>query len=273
MTDFSLALFSTDPSTVRDAASAGVEMFVVDWEFRGKSERQAGADTEINHDTADDLRRVRVATTATVLCRINQSGHWTAGEVDVAVEHGADEILLPMVRNAAEVEALLRIVDGRCKTGILVETVDAVACAADLASLPLSRVYFGLHDYAIDRGASSIFMPLIDGTVERTREHFAVPFGCGGLTLPDCGSPIPARLLLGAMVRLGCRFSFLRRSFHRDVATTSVAAGVAQIRRAIGDAASRSPAAAEAEWRALVADVVAWSDRAAEGHAAARRGA
>lgn len=251
MTDFSLALFSTNAETVRDAVSAGVEMVVVDWENRGKAARQSGVDTEINADTADDLRRVRAATTATIVCRINQFGAWTYGEVESALECGADEILLPMVRGAAEVESLLRIVNDRCKAGILVETTDAVARAHDLSTLPLSRVYFGLHDFAIERRSTNIFMPVVDGTLERTRDHFDVPFGFGGLTLPDRGSPIPCTLLLGAMLRLDCRFSFLRRSFHRDVALTTIALAVAQIRHGIDDAAARSPESVDGDWRAL----------------------
>lgn len=260
MTDFSLALFSTDAPTVREATAAGVEMIVVDWESRGKRERQAGADTEINSDTPEDLRRVRAATNATIVCRINQSGDWTAREVDLALECGADEILLPMARGAAEVERLLRIVDGRCKVGILVETIDAAARAADLGQLPLSRVYFGLHDFAIDSGTTNIFLPAIDGTIERTREHFTVPFGFGGLTLPGHGSPIPSTLLLGEMIRLDCSFSFLRRSFHRDVAATSIADGVAQIRGAIEKAERRSAAAIARDREALEGFISAWPD-------------
>jgi len=270
MTGFALALFSTDPATVREAEAAGVEMIVVDWEFRGKTERQAGADTEVNHDTPEDLRRVRAATSATIVCRINQLGPWTADEVDVAIDAGADEILLPMVRSAADVESLLRIVDGRCRSGILIETGEAVDRAADLASLPLSRVYFGLHDFAIDRGTKSIFMPLVDGTLERTRAHFDVPFGFGGLTLPDRGSPIPARLLLGAMAALDCGFSFLRRSFHRDVPRGSIAAGVAHIREALSEAAGRSADELERDRQELEELVLAWPER---GHARAAGGA
>ena len=78
---------------------AGVDGFIVDWECKGKEKRQAGADTEINEDTPEDLRRVRAATNARVLCRLNQPGPWTAGEIEEAVAGGADEILLPMVRS------------------------------------------------------------------------------------------------------------------------------------------------------------------------------
>jgi hypothetical protein len=101
--------------------------------------------------------------------------------------------------------------------GILVETLDAVARAAELARLPLTRAYLGLNDLAIERQSCSIFAAVADGTLEHVRRPFEVPFGFGGLTLPEGGSPLPCRLLMGEMARLGCRYSFLRRSFHRDV--------------------------------------------------------
>ena len=50
--------------------AAGVEGVVVDWERKGKLERQARADTQIGCDTLADLRRIRAATHARVLCRI-----------------------------------------------------------------------------------------------------------------------------------------------------------------------------------------------------------
>ncbi|HEY5609907.1 MAG TPA: aldolase/citrate lyase family protein [Thermoanaerobaculia bacterium] len=270
MTDVALALFSTNRELIREAVPAGVEMIVVDWESRGKADRQVGADTEINHDTPEDLRRVRAATDAIVLCRINQNGEWTADELELAIAGGADEIMLPMVRKPADVERLLEAVDGRCKTGILIETEDAVASAADLATLPLSRVYFGLHDFAIERHTSNIFMPLINGTLERVREHFSTPFGFGGLTLPDRGSPVPCRLLLGEMARIGCKFSFLRRSFHRDVASITIAEGVSRIRNAVKEAARRSDAEIEAGRRELEAFVMQWPNRGQEASASRR---
>src|SRR3712207_7720248 len=56
---------------------------------------------------------------------------------------GADEILLPMVRSADQVDRALDAVDGRCGLGILIETQAAVSLAAELARRPLSRVYLG----------------------------------------------------------------------------------------------------------------------------------
>lgn len=147
---------------------------------------------------------------------------------------------------------MLQLADCRCGVGILVETAEAVAVSSTLARLPISRAYLGLNDLAIDRGSTSIFDALLDGTVERVRAEFDVPFGFGGLTLPDRGSPVPCRQLIAEMVRLDCSFSFLRRSFRRDVACDEVGAAIAHIRDAINAARARSPNAIAADRVALM---------------------
>lgn len=248
---FRLTLFSTDGPFVRRAVAAGVDELIVDWERSGKSTRQANADTAIGADTVDDLRRVRACTTAPVLCRINGHGPTTASEVEMAVEAGADELLVPMVRSPAEVESVLERAAGRCGVGMLVETIDAVRSAPGFGRLPLSRVYVGLNDLAIERGSRSIFEAVTDGTVERVRGAFSMPFGFAGLTVPDRGAPIPCRLLMGEMVRLGCSFSFLRRSFHADVRDVPLPRAVAAIRDGLAGAARRSPQEVADDRRAL----------------------
>jgi hypothetical protein len=256
VTPFELFLFSTDPYTVSRHAEAGVDGFIVDWERLGKETRQAGADTEINTGTPADLRRVRAATKARVVCRVNQHGPWTAAEVEDAVANGADEILVPMVRSPDEVSDVIALAAGRCGVGILVETVDAVRCAKELARLPISRVYVGLNDLSIERGSRSIFEALADGLVDGIRPLFPVPFGLAGLTLPESGRPIPCRLLIGEMARLSCDFSFLRRSWRRDTAGREPAAAVARIRSAI-EGAWRRNAAEVARDRAELVEAIA----------------
>jgi len=249
---FSLFLFSTDVDLIRAAAEGGVAGIVVDWEHIGKAERQAGFDTQINHDTLEDLRRVRAYTEARVLCRINAFGPWTHREVKEAVEAGADEILLPMVRSVEEVEQVLEWVQGRCGVGILIETREAVRRCQDLARLPLTRVYLGLHDLAIERQTPNPFRAISDGIVEQVRCAFHVPFGFAGLTLPDRGFPIPCRLLIAAMARLGCSFSFLRRSFLRDMAGRNPRAEIPRLLEALQEAFRQPPVVQEAQYRTLL---------------------
>lgn len=260
MSDFGLFLFATEPWVVRAAAESGVDGFVVDWEQRGKRDRQAGRDTEVNADTVEDLARVRAVTTAPVLCRVNGFGPGTPDEVEAAISGGADEILLPMVTGPDEVQAVIEAVSGRCGVGILVETVAAVDAVHKLALLPLSRVYVGLNDLSIERGTASLFEAIADGTVERVVSAFDSPFGFGGLTEPDLGAPVPCRLLIAEMTRLRSSFSFLRRSYRRDVPVESQGPAIDRIRSALGRAARRGPervAADSAELRESIGPLVA----------------
>ena len=252
-----LLVFTADPvraAAVVDAGAAGV---ILDWERRGKARRQAGQDTQINEDTAADLAAVRSATPGRVLCRVNGAGPWTAHEVQLAVELGADEVLLPMVRTPADVDLALDAVAGRCGLGVLVETQAAVDCVDALAQRPLARVYLGLNDLRIDRGgADPLFAPLVDGTADRVRRAVDVPFGVAGLTLPDRGRPVPSRLLAGELARLGADFTFLRRSFWADTAGHDLRVAVPRIAESWAAARRRTPDRVRADRAELCAAVL-----------------
>jgi hypothetical protein len=250
-----LFLFTVDPSWGRDVVAAGAAGIVVDWERRGKARRQLGEGTQINEDTPEDLSRMRAATPGRVLCRINGYGPWTAGEVDEAVRRGADEILLPMVRTTEEVDRTLELASGRCGVGILIETQDAVGRAAALAARPLSRIYVGLNDLRIDRGATELFLPLVDGTVDAVRADVAQPFGVGGLTLPGRGFPVSSDLLAAELVRAGTDFTFLRRSFTADMAGRDPYVEVPLLLEAVDRLRVAAPAEAAASRSAFVAAI------------------
>lgn len=237
---FELFLFTVDPSVASAAVDAGVDGIVVDWERLGKRRRQRTADTEINHDTPDDLRRVREATTGRILCRLNPVGRGTPGELEAAVGAGADEVLVPMVRAPHEVESALELADGRVGVGIMVETTEGVARVGELAALPVSRVFVGLNDLAIERGSRSIFAALADGTVDRVCTAFSAPVGVAGMTLPERGEPLPARLVTAELARLRCSFTFLRRSFRRDIVGRDLTVEVPRMKVAVDAARARS---------------------------------
>lgn len=232
---FELLLFADTRAQAEAAGPAGIDGLVVDWEWRGKDVRQVGFDTQINRHTVAHLHAVRAATETSVTCRTNAFGPWTADEIDAAVDGGADEILLPMVRTPDEVLRTADLVRGRCRLGILVETVDALNCAEALGRLPLSRVFAGLNDLAIERRTPDIFQAIVDGTIDGIRPYFGPCFGFGGLTRPDLGFPMPCRILIEEMIRLRCSFSFLRRSFLRDVPTGEFPLAVERIHRAIAE--------------------------------------
>ena len=251
MSELELFAFSGAGRSLSDLAEGGVDTLVIDWETFGKRERQVGADTEINQEDAEDVERA-VATGARVACRLNRFGPWTRSELDLAVGSGAGEVLLPMVTSPEEVTPVLDWAAGRAAVGILVETPEAIRCREALGALPISRVYVGLNDLSIIRGHRNIFVPLLDGTVEQLRNSFEVPFGFGGLTLPGRGAPVPCHLLMGEMVRLGCQFSFLRRSFRRDTGGTDIRRHVDDIHAAWQDMAARSAEEVRADHEELI---------------------
>ncbi len=250
-------VFSTDPVFAGAAVQAGAAGVIVDWERRGKRERQAGFDTQVNADTADDLTRVRAATAGPVLCRVNGWGPGSEEEIDLALALGADELLLPMVRRPEEVDAALAAVADRCRLGILVETTEAVRRAGELLRRPVSRVYVGLNDLMIDRGDRTVFAALVDGTVDRVRAATpaGLPFGVAGLTLPERGHPVPCRLVAAELARLDASFTFLRRSFHSDVAGRDLAVELPRVVGAVADA-RRRPAHQQAADRAELVALV-----------------
>jgi 2-keto-3-deoxy-L-rhamnonate aldolase RhmA len=256
-----LFLFSTAPALIEPAVEGGVAAIVVDWERRGKAARQTGADTCISADDADDLARVRAATSAPVVCRLDRPGPWSPAQARLAAALGADELLVPMVRRPEDVEPVLAAVAavaGGCRVGVLVETQEAVAAAARLAALPIARVYVGLNDLAIERRSASLFDALADGTVERVRAAVGdARFGVGGLTVPGGGRPIPVELLIGELCRLRADFTFLRRSFWRDAADGDVAAAVRSIHAAVAAARERDPARIATDRQALLAALAA----------------
>lgn len=259
-----LFVFSTSGPDVARLVGGGAAGAVIDWERRGKARRQLGEDTQINHDTPRDLRAVRSATAARVVCRVNPVGRWTAAEVGRAVALGADEVLVPMLRRPDEIAHVVDLAAGRCGVAAMVETQDAVEAVDTLVARPLTRVYVGLNDLRIDRAArtgrpAGLFEPMVDGTVEHVRARVAAaghPFGVAGLTRPDAGDPVPSALLMAEMDRLGVDFTFLRRSFHADTADRDPAAEIGRIHAALALAGTRD-ARRRTEDRAAFARAVA----------------
>jgi hypothetical protein len=250
-----LFLFTVDPGRAAAVVRAGAAGVVLDWEHRGKDRRQDGEGTEVNAHTPTDLARVRAATGGRVLCRVDGVGPHTPAQVELAVALGADEVLLPMVRDPREIDLALDAAAGRCGVGILVETQDAVDRVDELARRPLSRVYVGLNDLRIDRGSRSLFGPLVDGTVDAVRRAVQVPFGVAGLTRVGCGAPVPTRLLAAELARLDASFTFLRRSFCADVAPHEVAVEVPRMLASVEQARARTAEQEVADRAELVSSV------------------
>ena len=226
----------------------------MDWER--PDERSTWLDRRPTAAQVAALTAVRAASPWPVVCRVNEVGPGTEEEVEQAVDLGADEVLVPMVRSEAEVERVLAAARGRVGVGIMVETPEAVERAATLAELGICRAFVGLLDLAVERGTPSVFTALADGTVDRLVDALApTAYGFGGLTDPDRGHPLPARLLMGEIVRGGCAFAMMRNAFVADAAVSSPASVLAAIRGELAGWRVAAPTRLPRTARALLARI------------------
>ena len=251
-----LLLFTADVKLAQAAEAAGVDGFIIDWESKGKAERQQGCDMETNTDTLDDLAHLARSVTRPVVVRVNGLGPGSADEIERALANGACGLMLPMAQTAAEVAHFLHIVKGRARTIVQVETEGLVTELHALKALPWDSVYIGLHDLMLSRGAASMWEAVLDGTVEhvfRTLEGRSVGFA--GATVISGGYPIRFTQILQELARLGARLTFLRRSFRREIQDRDMTVEIKAMRAAWVASKVRGPTAIESDRAAFYANL------------------
>jgi 2-keto-3-deoxy-L-rhamnonate aldolase RhmA len=259
-----LMYITNRPDVAQVAEAAGVDRIFVDMEYIGKGDRQGGMDTVQSHHTPEDIRAIRgVLTTARIMARINPIHEATAAytssaeEINAAVEAGADILMLPYFKTPAEVETFVRLVNGRAKTLLLVETPEAAEGIEEILDVGgIDEVFVGLNDLSLGYGKKFMFEMLTDGTVERLCRIFRrreLPYGFGGIAAPGRGM-LPAEYIIGEHYRLGSTCAILSRSF----CNTALVEDIGEI-RAIFESGMREIRAVEAEWDALMAPM--WENR------------
>jgi hypothetical protein len=249
---FQLLLFHRDVVSSQIYTDAGVDALIVDLENKGKGARQVGFDTEINTHNLFDLETVKDKTNAHVMCRINGPNPDMKLEIADVLSAGADEIIVPMIRNIDQACAAVDCVSGDAKITLMVETQEALSFVPALSALPIDRIYIGLNDLQISRGTVSIFSSLIDGSLDKVRSGVkGVQFGFGGLTLRGMGDPLPVSHFVADLARLRAEFTFLRRSFYRDVRTQNPSDALRQMKEDIHDAKQRNQVQVASDYQAL----------------------
>ena len=216
---FVLTLWTNDPQVARVADDAGVDRIGIDLDRLGKAERQAGLGTWVSPHTIEDLEPLRPALArAQLFVRSNPLHDGTAAEVERVLAAGASVLMLPMFRSAGELARYVEIVRGRARVVGLVETAEAVADIAAVASLPgLDELHVGINDLALALGLSHRFAVLLDPALERVARSVAdagLAFGVGGIgRATDTGLPISPDLIYAQYARLGATAALISRSF------------------------------------------------------------
>ena len=205
------------------AEEAGVDRIFVDMEFIGKEERQQGLNSVKNCHTFEDIIKLKKCLTKSkLLVRINKIHDKTnefissEEEIDKAIKCGADILMLPYFKTKEEVERFIKAVNGRCKTMLLLETMDAVNSLNEILKVKgIDEIHIGLNDLSICLHERFMFQPLADGIVDKIVDKiklFGIPFGFGGIARLGLGE-VSAENIISEHYRLGSQFAILSRSF------------------------------------------------------------
>lgn len=218
-----LMYITNRPDIAQIAETAGVDRIFVDMEFIGKDERQKGLDTVKSRHTFLDIANIKQAVEmAEVLARINPIHDplpdypGSAVEIDRTIAAGADIIMLPYFKTPEEVRTFLKLVDGRARTMLLLETREAVEHVDEILSIPgIDEIHIGINDLSLSYGKRFMFELLADGTVEQLCFKFrkkGIPFGFGGIASLGNGL-LPSEYVIKEHYRLGSTCVILSRSF------------------------------------------------------------
>jgi 2-keto-3-deoxy-L-rhamnonate aldolase RhmA len=218
-----LMYITNNPVVARIAENAGVDWIFLDMEVIGKAFRQSGLNTVQNHHTVDDIKRIRKAIKKSkLLVRVNpihdavDNYPSSKDEIDASIEAGADILMLPYFKTVEEVKTFIHLVNGRAKTLLLLETVEAANLIDKILEVPgIDMIHLGLNDIHLELGMKFMFELLADGTVERLGDKIkakGIPFGFGGIATLD-GGALQGSMVLKEHVRLGSSMVIVSRSF------------------------------------------------------------
>lgn len=250
MSQINYMMITASPEVAAFIEQHGVARIFMDQEVLGKAERQGHLDTHKAAHSLEEIAAVAgVLKQAELMVRLNPLNLHTHEEIQAALDHGAQRLMLPMFTSRADVELFLTLVDGRVPVTFLVETPQSLVRMPDW--LPLLKpgrdeVHIGLNDLSLGMGLNFLFEPLANRLLDPSAELLSereIAWGVGGVARIGQGA-LPAETVLGEHVRLGSRWVILSRAFHQGASssaellqTLDFPAEIAKLREA------------EAEWR------------------------
>lgn len=205
------------PDVALVAEKYGVDRIWVDLETRGKEERQRNLNSVKSKHCISDISAIKpLLNRAEMMVRVNPWYDGSQAEIDAVIAAGADVVMLPYWKTVEEVRSFVNAIRRRCKTSLLLETKEAVACVDDVLKVDgIDEIHIGLNDLHLSYGMSFMFEPLADGTVEmlcNKFKHAGIPYGFGGIARLGDGT-LPAEKVIMEHYRLGSTRAILSRSF------------------------------------------------------------
>ena len=197
---------TNNPQIARIAEKYSVDRVWIDLEQIGKKERQGGMNTVQSDHSIEDVRRIRdsIEGAAKVQVRVNPMHGNSQWEIDKVISYGADIIMLPFFSTVNEVERFIKMVNGRARTCLLLETIGAEQNLNDILKIGgIDEIHIGLNDLHLQYHQRFMFELLANGKVEELCGKIAavgIPYGFGGIAKLDEGM-LPARHIIAEHYR------------------------------------------------------------------------
>jgi hypothetical protein len=265
---FEFTLLTNDRDLAQAGDEAGIDRIGVDIERLGKRHRQGHlphlriSDHELDHlgILRPGIRRARL------FVRCNPLHDRSGDEIDVALAHGADVLMLPFFRSAAEVERFVRLVRGRALVSLLLETPEAADAVDQIARVSgIGEIMVGLNDMQHGLRLSNPFEFVVSDRMVRVADavrEAGIAFGFGGLADPlNLDLPVPAPLVYAQYPRLGATSAFVARRFCvGELTPHTLRVGIPRCRAELDAWRSRPAADLESARRSLEQAAHRWND-------------
>lgn len=227
MSKLNFMMITASPDVASFIEQHGVTRIFMDQEVIGKAERQGHLKTHKAAHSLEEIAAVaNVLKQAELMVRLNPLHALTRQEIDAAIAHGAQRLMLPMFSSRAEVGEFMDMVNGRVPVTFLAETAASLVRLPNWLSLLTpgrDEVHIGLNDLSLSMGLNFLFEPmaarLLDPAAAELNQA-GVIWGVGGVARIGQGE-LPAETVLGEHVRLGSQWVILSRAFHSGAATSA----------------------------------------------------
>lgn len=212
-----LMYITNSPDVALIAQKYGVQRIWIDLETLGKEERQKNRDTVKSQHSIKDIQKIStLLEQSELLVRINPWNKKSEEEIEEVISAGADIIMLPMWKSTKEVREFIKVIDGRTKTTLLLETKEAEMCLDEVLKVNgIDEIHIGLNDLHISYGLTFMFELLSNGRVKKICNKIkktGIPYGFGGIARIGEGV-IPAEKIIMEHYHLGSSRVILSRSF------------------------------------------------------------
>jgi len=220
-------MITASPEVAAFIEQHGVARIFLDQEVLGKAERQGHLNTHKAAHTLQEIAAIaNVLRQAELMVRLNPINTETLDEINAALDHGAQRLMLPMFTTRDEIERFLKWVNGRVPVTFLAETPQSLVRLSDWLPLlepGVDEVHIGLNDLSLGMGLDFLFEPMAGRLLDSAADYLNdgdVRWGVGGIARIGQGE-LPAETVIGEHVRLGSQWVILSRAFHQGASSSS----------------------------------------------------